>query len=59
MSFEDITCPRCPSISFGGVMGCKQFQKLKVRCADESQILNLVICQLGKGRAVADFSGAG
>ena len=59
MSCEDITCSKCPSISFGGVMRCRQFQKLKVRCADESQILNLAICQSEKGRAVADFSGAG
>jgi hypothetical protein len=58
MSFEDITHSRCPSISLGGVMGCRQCQKLKVRLADTSQIINLVICEAGLGRAVADFSGA-
>jgi len=42
-------------VSFGGVMGCRQFQKLKARWADDSQILNLVIGQSEKGRAVADF----
>ncbi len=40
-------------------MGCRQCQKLKVRLADTSQIINLVICEAGQWGTVADFTGAG